>query len=177
MHASTTRPALGLLQASSFLLYGMGMSAWVTRRTGASRIVEGLLHEDGDDLGTDPYVGKAILHVDGPVRPCHGLQDGIHVEGTEGPKVQHVGPRSPPWANWPAACSRYVYHPAVGDDGHVVALALPVRQSQGNDEVFVVGNLSLHVVEELTLHDGYGVVVPDGGLQQSLRVRRRGRRD
>ncbi len=70
---------------------------------------------------------------------------------------------------------RHAHHLRPGDDGDVGAFALHVGHADRND-VVALGHLALRPVEHLALEEDHRVVVPDGRLQQALRVVRRRRR-
>src|SRR5690606_4496042 len=56
------------------------------------------------------------------------------------------------------------------------AFALDVGDTEG-DQVFLVGNLTLHVVEHLAFDEDHRVGIADRGLEQALGVGRSGRHD
>ena len=61
-----------------------------------------------------------------------------------------------------------------GHNGHGIALAADVGFANGHQE-FTLGDQSFVTIHLLALHDEDGVVIADGGLQQSLRFIRRER--
>ena len=131
-------------------------------------VVEALVLDQGHDLGADAGKGPPFLQVDHPVRAGHCLQDRVDVQGPDRAQVEDIG-FDPVPGQRRGSLERHMHHLAVGDDAHVIPGALQLGHPQG-DHVFAVRDLAPDVVQQLALHHGDGVVVPDRGGEETLGV-------
>ena len=89
--AAATLAGSTLAARSSTLLYGMGTSAPVTRRIGASRRVEGFALNGVHHLRADPRERPTLLGHDAAVGLGHRGEDRFGVQGSDRPQVYHLG--------------------------------------------------------------------------------------
>src|SRR5579859_4709261 len=138
--------------------------------------VEGLLSQDGGDLGAVPAEPGRLMDDHSPSGLLHRGEDRRGVDRDQGPKVDELGGNAV-GLEPPARLGRRGDHCAVGEDAHVGPL--PYRPGLTDRfSMIPVGYLSGHrTIDPLRFEEDHRVGVEDGREQQSVRVRRRRRHD
>src|SRR3989454_6203428 len=111
----------------------------------------------------------------GPVRACHRLHHGRHVERSQRPEADHLSLDALAGELLRRGNGR-MDHPAVGDDRGVAAAphhrGLP--KGQGKIRIWY---LSFQPVQRGIFQEDHGILAADRRAEQSLRLRRRGGRN
>src|SRR5882762_7323994 len=99
----------------------------------------------------------------------YGLQDGLFIQRQQRPQIDYF--RFDPFLRQHIRrFERCVHHRGVREDGQVFPFAAHYRFPD-RQRVISGGNLSLDApIQKLVLEKEHGIIVPHGGLQQSLRV-------
>lgn len=140
---------------------------------GGVKVVEGVLHGEGEDLGADAEGGVAGLDDQQAVGLLDGVDDGLEVEGLDGAQVEDLGLDAVLLLEVLGGDQGLADAAGDGDDGQVLAGALDLGLAEGDDEVVLLRGLAHGeglAVQQLVLEDDGGVGVADGGLEQALGV-------
>ena len=103
--------------------------------------VEGLVLDDGRDLGAEAHALDGLVRDDAAVRLLHRLDDRLLVERLQRPRVDDLD-RDTLLLRLLGRLERLVDEPAGGDDRHVLALAMHARLAE-RDRLELVGHLFL----------------------------------
>ena len=134
----------------------------------------GLLDARGQLCG-DSVAGPALLHAERAVGARHRLHDRLDVQRAQRAQVDHLDGHAVRLAESLRHLERAYHRERVRHDRQVAARPRDTRLADRREEVGVERHLALLLVDRKVLDHEHGVVVADGGLQQTLGVGRRGR--
>lgn len=140
---------------------------------GSVKVVKGVLHGQGEDLGADAEGRVAGLDDQQAVRLLDGVDNCLEVDGLDGAQVEDLGLDAVLLLEVLGGDEGLAHAARDGDDGQVLAGALDLGLAEGNDEVVFLGGLAHGeglAVQQLVLEEDGGVGVADGGLEQALGV-------
>ncbi|KAH6607090.1 hypothetical protein Trco_003403 [Trichoderma cornu-damae] len=139
----------------------------------AVKVVKGIFHGQGEDLGANAEGRVAGLDNQQAVGLLDGLDNGVEIQGLDGPQVDDLGLDAVVLLQALGGNEGLADAPRHGDDGEVLAGALNLGLAKGEDKVVLLGGLGhgeVLAVHQLVLEDDDGVGVADGGLEQTLGV-------
>ena len=127
--------------------------------------------DDAGDLAAETAELGGRMQDDGSLGTADALEDGRHVERDHGAQVEHL--RVDAFLGQRLGGSQRLSHrPAVGDDGHVLAVAFDVGLAE-RDPVVALGHRARREVGAHRLEEHHRIRVMDRRQQQTLRLRRR----
>src|SRR6266571_4250204 len=136
---------------------------------------KGLLVDTRRDLARQATGARVLVHDEHLVGLLHRPHDGGVIHRQQRPEIEHFDRESVVLRQLVGRLERLPHRGPVGDDGQVPALASQPRLADGSEDLLLFRQRLLDpAVQPLVLEVDDRIVVPDGGLDQALRVPRGG---
>src|SRR5881409_1023688 len=142
---------------------------------GAVQPREGLLVDARGDLARQATGARVLVYEEHLVGLLHRPHDRGVIHRQQRPEVEHLDRETVVLRQLVGRLERLPYRGPVGDDGQVLPLAGDPRLADGSEDLLLFRQRLLDpAVQPFVLEVDDRIVVPDGGLDQALRVPRRG---